>query len=86
MIKFFCKQYFLVELIKLGLLAHWSLPPKSSLRVKEAKSKIIETIEEDVNKEIITKEEFGQMNHEFKDQAKFYYNFKVHKTKDHNTI
>ena len=54
--------------------------------LEEAKSKIIETLELALNKEIITKEEFGHMNPECKDQAKFYCNFKVHKTKDHNTI
>ena len=47
--------------------------------VEEAQLKILEVLEDGLNKGIISRKEFSAMNPEDKDVGRFYCNFKVHK-------
>ena len=54
--------------------------------LEDAKSKIIETLKEALEQEIITETEYTAMNPEDKNPSKFYCNFKVHKQTEHGEI
>ena len=60
--------------------------PVNEFSLEGAKTKIIETLKDALEKEIITKEEYSAMNPEDKNAAKFYCNFKVHKQTEHKEI
>ena len=54
--------------------------------LEEAKTKIISVLKEALENNIITKEEYAEMNPEDKNPAKLYCNYKEHKKKIHDNI
>ena len=60
--------------------------PVNEFALEEAKTKILEVLNEALEAKIISKEEFTEMNPEGKDPAKFYCNYKVHKANSDNTV
>ena len=54
--------------------------------LEDAKTKILEVLNEALETKIISKEEFTQMNPEGKYPAKFYCHCKVHKANSDNTV
>ena len=54
--------------------------------LEEAKTKIISVLKEALENNIITKEEYAEMNPEDRNPAKFYCNYKEHKKKIHDNI
>ena len=54
--------------------------------LEHAKTRILDTLNEALENQIITKQDFNAMNPEDKQPSKFYCNFKVHKETKHNEI
>ena len=60
--------------------------PVNEFALEEAKTKIIEVLDEALETNIISREEYSEMNPEHKEPAKFDCNYKVHKANIENNI